>query len=258
MDLNRIDAQQEELPPVRLSPDEKADLARQREAMENEGGGVNVEPGRDRAAPVVPANSEPAHTELARRPGPPADAKDQSAERRPGLMTRLSDLFHRHPKEASHLDLRRVDASVAFGTSPNVEEVERLAQRLRVRSILNLNTEGEEGQVLSPNVEASWAETFALQHKRVSIDPALVSSEEADRFLEELRTIEKPVYVHSLHGRRAAAFVILWLAVERRRTGNEALAEARELGIECDSEPLRNFAASEANRRFVSSSSARR
>jgi protein tyrosine phosphatase (PTP) superfamily phosphohydrolase (DUF442 family) len=213
-----------------LSPREERELELQRASMENEGGGVVS----------APNGSERAHER----------AQDRASQRDRGPMAWLKHLLHR-PRLDRSLDLHWYDGQIALGRSPDQRELELLARKHGIRAVLDLDTEGEEGQVLSPNVEASWAEAFELQHRRASIDPGLLRSEDADRFLDELRSIQKPVYVHSRRGRRAAALMILWLAVERHRTGNEAVAEARELGIECESEHLREFAASEANRRFA-------
>jgi protein tyrosine phosphatase (PTP) superfamily phosphohydrolase (DUF442 family) len=213
-------------PLARPSERERSDLELQRDAMVNEGGGTI-----DRQVPV---------------PAPLLGLVDVKPARR-GLIWRL---FHRRERVRS-LEVRWFDGEIAFGRSPTVAELERLARRHHLRSLLNLNTEGEVGEVMSPNVEASWAETFELAHRRVSIDTALLKPEDADRFLDELRRIEKPVYVHSHHGRRAAAFLILWLGVEHQRTGNETLAEARELGLECESDALREFCLSVVNKRFA-------
>ena len=205
---------------------DERELQLQRDAMVSEGGGTIDSPS------TLP---------------PPLPAATNTPAPKHGLIWRL---LHRRERDPS-LELCWCDSEIAFGRSPTIKELERLARRHHLRAILNLNTEGEPGEVMSPNVEASWAETFELAHRRVSIDTALLKPEDADRFLDELRRIEKPVYVHSLHGRRAAALLILWLGVERQRTGNEALAQARELGLECEADELREFFLSEVNKRFA-------
>lgn len=73
---------------------------------------------------------------------------------------------------------------------------QQLARKAGFRALLNLNTEGEPGQILSPNVEATWAHAFELQHERVSIEVGNLRSEGMYRFLETLQKIGKPVYVH--------------------------------------------------------------
>ena len=142
----------------------------------------------------------------------------------------------------------RYSDSISLGESPAIRDIERLA-KAGFRALLNLNTEGEPGQRLSPNVEATWAHAFALQHERASIDPGTLGSASAGRFLEALAAIDKPVYVHSLHGQRAAAMLVVHLALEHGLSSQQALAEAQARGLDCESEELRCLIESEVDRR---------
>lgn len=109
-------------------------------------------------------------------------------------------------------NLVRCDADVSTGPSPDIGQIEWLARRRGFRALLDLNEEGEPGQVLSPNVAASWAHTFGLAHERVSISLERPGEADVERFLATLRAIHKPVYVHSAHGERAAALLAKWFA----------------------------------------------
>ena len=91
--------------------------------------------------------------------------------------------------------LVRYDDDISVGRSPTIREIETLARKAGFRSLLNLNTEGEPGQVVSPNVEATWAHTFDMYHERVSVDPLHPRRACVDRFLETLGRIAKPVFV---------------------------------------------------------------
>jgi len=169
-----------------------------------------------------------------------------------GLISRLSDFLGLRPsstRQRTALDRQRYDDGVSFGKSPTIRGIEMLARKAGFRALLNLNAEGEPGQVLSPNVEATWAHTFEMQHERVSIDLGVLRSEWVDRFLETLQKIAKPVYVHSLLGRRAAALMTIHLALERKISGNDALVEAKTLGLECALEQLQRSVVSEVDRR---------
>ena len=171
---------------------------------------------------------------------------------RQGLMSRLSSLLSLRPprrKQRTALDRQRYSDGVFLGKSPTIRDIEMLARKAGFRALLNLNTEGEPAQILSPNVEATWAHTFEMQHERVSIDLLASRSEVVDKFLETMREIAKPVYVHSLLGRRAAALMTIHMALERRISGNEALALAKTHGIDCALEQLQQFTVSEADRR---------
>jgi hypothetical protein len=98
-------------------------------------------------------------------------------------------------------------------------------------------------------VEASWAHAFEMQHERAAFSAELPRSEGVDRFLDRLRTIARPVLVHSLEGHRAAALMTLHLALERNLAAGEAAEEGRTLGFDRVPEPLRRFVAAEIDRR---------
>lgn len=154
------------------------------------------------------------------------------------------------PRARGLPDVVRYGDGILVGPSPTRKQIEALA-RAGVRSLLNLNTEGEPGQVLSPNVEASWAHTFDLEHARVSVSPKLWSPGTVDRFLETLERLPGPVYVHSLKARRAASLLTIHLGLARGCSGHEALQQARELGLDCGLEWLERFVASEVDRRIA-------
>lgn len=130
----------------------------------------------------------------------------------------------------------RCDAQHWLGASPTLPEIEQLARRKGFRALLNLNEEGEPDARLSPNVEASWAHTYELQHERATLPRGPLDSADVSRALDALRRCAQPVFVHSQGGRRAAALLTIWIGLERCLGGRDALAAARALGIECGPE----------------------
>lgn len=137
------------------------------------------------------------------------------------------------------------------GCSPTLADIEDLARKDGLRSLVNLNTEGEPGETMSPNVEASWAHALDLRHERVSFAADLPRSGDADRFLQALASVPTPVFVHSQHGRRAAAMILVHLGLERRISGAAAVQAAKGLGVTCALDSLRRFAESEVDRRIA-------
>jgi protein tyrosine phosphatase (PTP) superfamily phosphohydrolase (DUF442 family) len=125
----------------------------------------------------------------------------------------------------------RCDPDISVGPSPDIGQIRWLARRGGIHALLDLNEEGEPGQVLSPNVAASWAHTLELAHERVSISLERPAEADVERFLTTLRAIPKPVYVHSASGERAAALVTIWFGIERGMCGVDALAFACALGL---------------------------
>ena len=171
---------------------------------------------------------------------------------RRGLLGRLAGLAGLGPfrrRRGDALGRRELAGGISLGRSPSLREIETLARKRNVRSLLNLNTEGESGEQLSPNVEASWAHAYALHHERLSIDVGVLRSEWVEAFGETLRRIPKPVYVHSRLGRRAAALMAIHEALAGGMAGGAALERARALGLEGPADALEDFVVAQVDLR---------
>jgi len=167
----------------------------------------------------------------------------------PGWFSRLFNLRTRsRPRE--RLLRFRYRGGLSFGCSPTLADIEDLIRKENLRSLVNLNMEGEPGELLSPNVEASWAHALDLRHERASFATDLPRATDVDRFLRALESVPRPVFVHSVHGRRAAAMILVHLGLERGISGAAAALEASGLGITCTHDSLRHFAESEIDRRL--------
>lgn len=132
------------------------------------------------------------------------------------------------------------DEGVSVGRSPTADDLEQLARR-GFRSVVCLNVEGEPDLALSPNVEATWAHTHGLGHVRAAIERGRVDPEAVERALEALRQAERPVYLHSREGRRAAALATVRLGRRRGLAADDALVEAEALGIEVGGDETRRM-----------------
>lgn len=144
--------------------------------------------------------------------------------------------------------LVRLTGDLAIGSHSRAPgDVQRLS-RMGFRSIVNLAHEGEPGQTLSPNVEATWAHTFDLEHRRLSVCPR-PSSADLDRFLSYRESLPRPVFVHSTGGSRAAAFGAIALALEQGLTAEAVLEELSRRGFILANERLRSLVREEIERR---------
>lgn len=118
-----------------------------------------------------------------------------------------------------------------------------------LRSILDLREEGEPGQVLSPNVAASWARAEALEPLRAPISRSVLQPGSVDRFLRQLARAPRPVYVHSGTGRRAVSLLAIHLALEQDLSADEALERLAARGLDPAAHALRRFTQTEVLRR---------
>jgi protein tyrosine phosphatase (PTP) superfamily phosphohydrolase (DUF442 family) len=119
--------------------------------------------------------------------------------------------------------LARLTNELAAGEHPSSPaQVEALA-RANYRAIVNLAQEGEPGQEFSPNVEATWAHTYRIEHWR--FDETRYGADEIERFLALMVRVQKPVYLHSTHGNRAFALAAILIGRERG-LGDEAARQA--------------------------------
>lgn len=149
---------------------------------------------------------------------------------------------------AAALLRHEIDAGVFAGVELSRRDLDELA-RQGVRSIVDLREEGEPGQTLSPNVAAAWAHACALEYRRVTVSLEHLHAQLVDRFLQALDASPRPVFVQSAKGLRAAAFLILSLALDQGLDAPRALARARDLELPSITPGLERFVREELLRR---------
>ena len=132
-----------------------------------------------------------------------------------------------------------IDLGLFVGSQLDKRGIEEL-WRAGFRSIVNLAHEGEPGQILSPNVEASWAHTFELEHARLSVGP-FPRREDFERLCVLLDDLPRPIYLHSTGGERALALGVAGVGRRRGWSGEQALREAESRAIVLRSDSLKRF-----------------
>ncbi len=132
-----------------------------------------------------------------------------------------------------------IDLGLFVGSQVDKRGIEEL-WRAGFRSIVNLAHEGEAGQVLSPNIEASWAHTFELDHARLSVG-SFPRKEQFERLCQLCDELTRPIYLHSTGGERALALGLASVARRRGWSGEQALREAESRAIALRSDSLKRF-----------------
>jgi|SRR6185503_7578567 len=132
-----------------------------------------------------------------------------------------------------------IDMGVFVGWRLDEQGVEELSKS-GFRSIVNLARVGEPGQILAPDIEASFARSFEVEHAHLSVGhfPRREQFEQLCQLIDEL---PRPVYLHSTGGERALALGVAYVARRRGWSGQRALREARSRVITLRSEFLKDF-----------------
>lgn len=101
----------------------------------------------------------------------------------------------------------RGENSVVAGTgAPGEGELAALASQ-GYRSIIDLRTGREPGQLLSPEQEKEEAQSHGLRYLHLPVESANIDPSATQRFRLEVSQMPGPVYVHCSSGRRAQAIV---------------------------------------------------
>lgn len=129
---------------------------------------------------------------------------------------------------------------LSVGAQPSEEGLRQLAGE-GIRSVVNLRTEGEEDQPLSPAQEGEKVRGLGLEYLHIPVSSKEPRGEQVDEFRGKLPTLAGPVYVHCASGKRAGAFAMMHQAVESGWTGEETLKKAEAMGFECDVPALKDF-----------------
>lgn len=99
------------------------------------------------------------------------------------------------------------------------------------RTVIDLRTEGEQGQTLPPSAEAAAAEATGLAYTHVPVRTDQFDSAALDQFRRVLSEADAPVLVHCASGKRAGTFVLADQAIRTGRSGAEIVREARDQGL---------------------------
>jgi uncharacterized protein (TIGR01244 family) len=134
----------------------------------------------------------------------------------------------------------QIDEQISVGGQLNSNQIKELA-REGFRTIVNLQTDREGNQVLSPESEGRKVRDLGLQYVHFPVSMVTMTPEKVDEFRQRLKKWPSPVFVHSNSGKRASAFVMMDKAVKQGWTGDATLTNAIRMGFECDVADIEDF-----------------
>jgi len=134
----------------------------------------------------------------------------------------------------------QIDDEISVGGQLNTNQLKQLAGE-GFKTIVNLQTDGEANQLLSPEAEGRKVRDLGMQYVHFPVSMVTMSSEKADEFRQRLTKWPPPVFVHCSSGKHAGAFVMMDKAVKQGWTGDDTLAKAARLGFECDVAEIKAF-----------------
>lgn len=137
-------------------------------------------------------------------------------------------------------DRMTLNDDITLGAQPSEAELQAMAQD-GFKTVINLRTDGEDMQPLSPDVEGRVVREQGMRYEHIPVSMKDADAALVDRFRRTLHEVEKPVYVHCKLGKRAGAMVMMDHAVRRGWSGEETLEKAAEMGFECDNADLADF-----------------
>ena len=137
-------------------------------------------------------------------------------------------------------DLKKINDQITVSGQPTAEDIAQLKND-GFRTIVNLRTEGEEDQPMSPEAERHAVEKAGMNYIHLPVSSAAMGPELVDKFRAQLPQLTGPVLVHCAAGMRAGAFSMMVTAVQKGWSGDETLAKAQAMGFECKAPELKQF-----------------
>src|SRR5687767_3592487 len=119
-------------------------------------------------------------------------------------------------------DVIRLSDRLSIGGQPNASDLAGL-KRDGFHAVVNLRTDGEENQPLSPEAEGEAVRAEGLDYLHIPVSGSSMTPEQADEFVKAVSEMQSPVYVHCHRGTRAGVFALIALARDAGWSGDEAL-----------------------------------
>lgn len=137
---------------------------------------------------------------------------------------------------------------LTVGPQPSEQELESLPSE-GFRSVVNFRTAGEEDQPLSPEEESAKVKSVGMNYLHVPVSMDGMEMSRVDEFRKQYPLLPGPVFAHCKSGKRAGAMMMMHTAVENAMSGEQALAQAKNMGFECDKPELEQFVKEYVNQR---------
>ncbi len=141
----------------------------------------------------------------------------------------------------------KITDQLYVGAQPTEEQLKQLADD-GFQVVVNLRTEGENEQPLSPQAEGEKVMELGMQYLNIPVSMQNMRPELVSQFREQIAKLAGPVYVHCHKGKRAGAFAMMHTSIEAGHTGEQTLQMAEQMGFECDVPELMEFVKSYIDR----------
>lgn len=134
----------------------------------------------------------------------------------------------------------KISEEVTVGAQPAVDQIADLAAE-GFKTVINFRKSGEEDQPLSPEEEEKLVRAAGMDYVHMPVAMDSMGPEAVDRFREQFAQLPKPVFAHCEKGKRAGAMVMMHTAIANGMSGDQTLAQAEQMGFDCDVPELKQF-----------------
>ena len=123
--------------------------------------------------------------------------------------------------------IRKINDELAIAGQISPEQLQQIAQE-GFKSVLNLRSPDEEGFLIR---EQEQAEALELYYRNIPIKLEAINDEIATRVFHVINELPKPILVHCTSAKRAAALVLMYIAMRQGATFKQAFSQAEQLGL---------------------------
>lgn len=137
-------------------------------------------------------------------------------------------------------DIKQINDEISVAAfDPDESSFKTFAEK-GFKSVINLQT-ADEDQNIDPDKEKQLANDNNLKYSHIGVSKENLSGAVVDTFRQQLENLPKPVVVHCTSGKRSGAFVMMYLGLKEKMSGDEVIQKAENMGFQCDVPELKEF-----------------
>lgn len=131
-------------------------------------------------------------------------------------------------------NVNKINENLAIATEQLSPQQLQQAAREGYKSVLNLRSPQEEGFLEDEETQAKAA---GLDYVNIPVKPDSIDEELADRVLQQIDRLPKPLLAHCKSGLRSAAFSLMYVATKEGMSAEEAMEKGKQMGFDCTQSP---------------------